>query len=266
MSIGISHGSKRWLIKITKSENHDSFMAKIQYQNYLSSCGIPAPGIKCYPKQFYNALFMIMDYVDSGIFVDTSKPRYLNPIVDSFLKINNAYIKRNINIDPILIKESIDEENWNAPHNALFDFSRFPEETRWIDQKMNDSLELIKKRKSIDRNIISHHDWSGKHFRFSKSKITIIYDWDSLRYASIYSALAKAALTYVYNDEIGRPFFSTPDQIHSFLVKYQELSNSKFAEKEIELIAAHTTYTGSKIAKCMCTNIYIDEKDLIGAS
>ena len=29
--------------------------------------------------------------------------------------------------------------------------------------------------------VVGHHDWSGKHFRFADGRVTVVYDWDSLR-------------------------------------------------------------------------------------
>ena len=117
------------------------------------------------------------------------------------------------------------------------------------------ALDIINE-KNGENCILSHLDWSGKHFKFDENnEITIIYDWDSLFYTDLYGSIARAALTYVYNDEIGKPGFSTIEEIERFIHLYEEYQGRNFTSDEYVQIAGHLTYISSKICKIRATFI-----------
>ena len=96
-------------------------------------------------------------------------------------------------------------------------------------------------------------DWTGKHFRFKNGQITVIYDWDSLGYMSLFRCIASAALTFPYNDEIGLVKFSSHDDLLAFLQDYQMAGGFRFEKRVVQLISAYCTYHASYICKCLCT-------------
>ena len=83
-----------------------------------------------------------MEYNDQGEFRDIREETYLRPVVKEFQKLHAAYKiisgRKKIVVEKLWAGDLKTE--WHNPLNTLFDFSRFREETRWIDDKMYASL------------------------------------------------------------------------------------------------------------------------------
>ena len=47
--------------------------------------------------------------------------------------------------------------------------------------------------------VLGHVDWSGKHFRFVDDRITVVYDWDSVRVATEAVIVGNAAVSFTAN-------------------------------------------------------------------
>lgn len=254
-SLGAASGDRKYLVKAIKDEE-DRYQEIIAYLDELRMHGIRCPEI-FKSKKFGNILFILMEFNDHGKFQDLRDDTYLRQVVKEFHKLHAAYKqildKKEIAVEKLWSGDLKTE--WYNPHNSLFDFSRFQEETRWIDEKMHDCLNVIKE-KNRENCLLSHLDWSGKHFKFDENnEITIIYDWDSLYYTNLYGSIARAALTYVYNDEIGKPGFSTIKEIVRFIHLYEEYQGRNFTSDGYVQIAGHLTYISSKICKIRATFI-----------
>jgi hypothetical protein len=254
-SLGVISGNRRYFVKALKDEE-DRYQEIIAYLVELRMHCIRCPVI-FKSKKLGGILFILMEYNVHGEFQDLRDDKYLRPVVKELHKLHTSYKqildKKEIAVEKLWSGDL--KTGWYNPHNSLFDFSRFQEETRWIDDKMHESLNVINEEN--EKNcILSHLDWSGKHFKFDKNnEITIIYDWDSLFYTNLYGSIARAALTYVYNDEIGKPGFSTIDEIARFIHLYEEYQGRNFISDEYIQIAGHLTYISSKICKIRATFI-----------
>ena len=270
VSVGLSLGFSltngvRVFCKISLETNSKTIAIKTRYHKFLFEQGINCPKVLAGPLIYKKCAVVFMEFHQNGDFVDTRVPKYKTEMIKELVKLNSQfgeYQKRHgITDDEIMIISDIaSEKRWYRTHNNLFDFDKFQNETAWIDSKMADSMKIIKKLERYDRYLISHGDWSGKHFRFIGDRISIIYDWDSQQYMSLYRIIAKSALTHTYNDEIGNIIFADKDQIVEFIEEYQNFSGSRFDEKELGLISAYCTYVASYICKCLCT--YFENREV----
>jgi hypothetical protein len=238
-----------------KWEDIETLKFKIDYQNYLQNNDVKTLKYLSPPVLQDNQFFIISEFNQNGEFVDTQRPEYRKVIARELLKINNCFKQYPIkdNKKYSLIEDNISEDGWADTHNVNFNFSRHKNETSWINEKMHDSLKTIKEYSEFENKVISHNDFTGKHFRFKDGAITIIYDWDSLNYMSLYRNVASAALTFPYNDEIGNIKFSGYNDLFAFFDDYQEAGNFRFNKNELTLLSAYCTYLASYTCKCMCT-------------
>jgi hypothetical protein len=256
LGILLENGNKiHFKVLNKKWEDIETLKFKIDYQNYLQNSGVKTLIYLSPPIFQDNQYFIISEFNQEGEFVDTQRPEYRKLIAYELEKINNCF-----NHNPFkdikkynLIKDDISEKGWADTHNINFDFSRHKKETSWIDDRMHDSLKTIREYSDFEKKVISHNDFTGKHFKFKDGKIAIIYDWDSLNYMSLYRNIASAAMTYPYNDEIGNIKFSGYNDLFVFFNDYQEAGNFRFTKNELTLLSAYCTYLASYTCKCLCT-------------
>ena len=71
-----------------------------------------------------------------------------------------------------------DEVLWPEPHSIRFDFPRTAQGAEWIDDLTIQARGRL--RAPRDERVIDYFDWRVENLAFRGSKITAIYDWDSV--------------------------------------------------------------------------------------
>lgn len=87
--------------------------------------------------------------------------------------------------------------------HAILQLEEFNADGEYKDPHLTEimNMQAESAKKIIDSNpdgkiILSHEDWSNKHFRFKDGKISIIYDWDSIKRVSELYTIAVACCNY----------------------------------------------------------------------
>jgi hypothetical protein len=138
---------------------------------------------------------------------------------------------------------------WPAEaHAPIFDFDATGAGAEWIDALGAQAKTQITPDGPL---LAGHGDWSGKHFRFAQSRITAIYDWDSLGLRSEAALVGTAAITYTTRFDLpGVPRMPSPDETRAFIDEYSNARATPLTRDEREQIAAHALLLAAYTARC----------------
>ena len=140
------------------------------------------------------------------------------------------------------------EELWPPPHNALFDFEATTEGAEWIDTAAAGAKAIVD---DFDgRIVVGHADWSVDQIRMKNGKVSVVYDWDSLRPEKEVVVVGIAASNFTSTWSLGVPNPPTPEETRLFIEDYEAARGKRFSEAEHEAIAAATIYAIAYIARC----------------
>lgn len=141
---------------------------------------------------------------------------------------------------------------WPAPHSALFDFRRSPAQSRWIDELAALARESILSSGVVADELITHTDWSSKHFRFrDDSTVAIACDWYSLKISEELRSVGAAAATHPYNWYTPvQSMTPSPERMSAFTAEYGVARGRPFNVDEVLCVSAHACYVFCYIARC----------------
>ncbi len=149
-----------------------------------------------------------------------------------------------------------------APHNALFDFEATTEGAGWIDNAASKAKALVD---DFDGWIIvGHTDWSVDQVRLESGKVSVVYDWDSLRPEKEVVVVGIAASNFTATWGLGVPNLPTPEETQLFVKDYETARGEKFSGAEHEAIAAAAIYAIAYISRCEHA-VDVEGEDLQGS-
>ena len=103
--------------------------------------------------------------------------------------------------------------------------------------------------------VLGHLDWSGKHFRFAEDRITVVYDWDSVRVATEAVIVGNAAFSFTANWDLpGVDPAPDPGEVGAFIDDYDAARGSRLTRRERAQIVACGAYLMAYIARCEHAN------------
>jgi hypothetical protein len=137
---------------------------------------------------------------------------------------------------------------WPVPHNALFDFEATVAGAEWIDEIAGKAKKILDN--SPGRMVVGHADWSVKHFRFKGGKVSVIYDWDSLRLGKETNLVGHAATHFPYTEYFDVPRRASPEEARYFVEGYESAREAPFSEEERAAVSAAATYGLAYTARC----------------
>lgn len=241
---------------LTGKQDLGALQSICDFQGFLYDRGFPCPRVLKQPLPFNQSRNVVLTqaFTDVGQYVDTRNPLYRQEMANLLWRLHELASGYMQNHDLSAFKREIIqfERLWPDPHNALFDFSRHADRCGWVDDCARRSLEIIQALQGCDSPLLSHTDWSSKHFRFDEAgKATIIYDWDSIQYLGELSSLAKAAATFPYNWHTGQSSHTpTLAEARGFIADYEQARGAPLTEEQLRYCSAHSAYVIAYICKC----------------
>lgn len=148
------------------------------------------------------------------------------------------------------LKELPKNKIWDIPHSAIFNFENSSVGAEWIIEKAALSKRHINTLAG-GCPIISHSDWSNKHFKFNETGIIMIYDWDSLCLIDELYSLGLACSTFTATWEFETRVIPTPEESRRFVKEYETQIDKIFSQQELQVISAYAANTICYIARCM---------------
>jgi Ser/Thr protein kinase RdoA (MazF antagonist) len=99
--------------------------------------------------------------------------------------------------------------------------------------------------------VVGHTDWSGKHVRFDAGRVTVVYDWDSLRLGPEAVVVGNAAMTFTANFDLpGTARAPAPDEMRAFVDEYSAARPTPLTRTERDHVAACATFIAAYTARC----------------
>jgi hypothetical protein len=225
-----------------------TLQAVCQVQDYLANCGFPAPQIILPPIQHGNTLASIETLLDAGENCDAHNPSVRREMAIGLAQ-QIQLAQPLVNLPDLPLSRFQSTLLWEKPHNALFDFERTVEGAEWIDD-----IATSAKAEYSSANYplqVGHMDWSVKNMRFDNSKLSAIYDWDSLRLENelviLGNALKGFLTTWYVNVESIVP---TPEEVNLFIQDYESVRKQAFTRTEQQIIRAAFLYSMAYTARC----------------
>ena len=246
---------RRVVVKVHQSrEDSETLTAVVEVQAHHHRVGFRCPEPLGGPVPVADRLATVEALVVDGEPGDTHEPgrrRLVAEALAEHLEIaracgSPAALRRGWNAYPT-------DRLWPAEaHDARLDLAGTAAGAEWIDA----FAARVKPTATRDaRPVLGHLDWSGKHFRFAEGRITVVYDWDSVRVATEAVIVGNAAFAFTANWDLpGVDPAPGPDEVSAFLDDYDAARASRLTSGERAQIVACGAYLMAYVARCEHAN------------
>jgi hypothetical protein len=254
-SVGISIGlrlenKERIFVKILGNKEKEDHLKSINgVLRFLRSNKYPCPEPLSGVHPFLGGLATAQSYEDDGVSLD-SHDKGIFSLQAKYLSRLHELLGEYRDTEHIPLKIVEKDAPWGKPHNAFFDFDSTESGSEWIYEKGMDTKKVIA-REAAGKIILSHTDWSNKHFRFKDGGVSVIYDWDSLHMADELCSLGMACSTFTATWYFKTRIIPTPEESLGFVEEYQRHHGRTFSRPELDVISAHAANVITYIARCM---------------
>lgn len=255
LSVGASFGlllssGRRIFLKAHPRERPSEYLEAVhRVQGHLHHRGFPCPRPILGPKPFGKSLATVDEFVDKGEIPDGRDPKARREMAEALVR----QIELAGEVQDI---QGLDkgwpwpkkDELWPPPHSLLFDFESTSEGAEWID-------ETASRAKSIVDNfdgpvIVGHTDWSADQIRLENGRVSVVYDWDSLRPEKEVVIAGIAASNFTSTWSLGVPNPPSPEETRLFIEDYEAARGEPFSKAERKAIDAAAIYAIAYIARC----------------
>jgi hypothetical protein len=255
LSVGASFGlrlgdGRRVFLKAHPPDRPHQFLRAVRrVQRHLFKQGFPAPRPLVDPAPFGPGLATVDEFVDEGEHEDAHDPnirrtmaRTLAWLIDLTGEVPDV---RGLDRGWCWPKKG---KLWPEPHNALFDFEATAAGAEWIDEVAEEAKRIIDD--FDDEVVVGHTDWSVDQMRFKGGEVSVVYDWDSLRFEKEIVVVGHGASHFSATWHLDMPNPPSPKETWLFVEDYEGARGKPFSEQEREAIAAAAIYGIAYTARC----------------
>lgn len=230
--VGARCGERNVVLKVHSWNASIERLSAIQrVQRELASLGIPAPRPLVEPTKLGAGIVTVEAFL-AGDVANGHDPKVLRTLARELHRFISKGRKVKIldGLDgPALLLDS-DTTLWPVAHSPRFDFEATKEGTEWIDD-----LAWSARRRLVDLEgepSIGYLDWRVGNLGFIGSKLTAIYDWDSIGLATEAFTVGSGAATF--STDWSQPNGSIPrvDEMRAFVSAYEKERGASFDDKE----------------------------------
>jgi Ser/Thr protein kinase RdoA (MazF antagonist) len=255
-SVGVVHGvcladGRRVVVKAFQPhESAETLQAVQDVQSYLHRHGFPCPAPLAAPGPLVNGLAVAEELVDHGDIRETHDPacrRLMAEALAWHLELTRARGRPPALSRGWSLYES--PQLWpRAAHTPAVDLHATAAGAEWIDAIAARAKALAGRSGDV---VVGHHDWSGKHVRFAEDRVTVVYDWDSVRLGREAVVVGNAAMTFTANFDLpGVQLAPAPDEVRAFVDEYSAARPVPLTRAEREHVAACATFIAAYTARC----------------
>lgn len=255
ISVGAAFGllledGSRVVVKAHPAGRNVGFLeASCRVQRHLFERDFPCPRPILGPAPFGEGSAVVEAFEDRGERADAHEPWVRREMAGTLARV----IRQSSEVPDVgglrLDWTWPEDRLWPAPHNALFDFEATAAGVGWIDEVAAAAKRVVDA--STGPIVVGHGDWSVKHFRFENGKVSVVYDWDSLRLTKEAIVVGSAAATFPATWYL--PVVSlapSPDEMRLFLQEYEAGRERTFPAEERDAVVAAAIYAMSYSARC----------------
>jgi hypothetical protein len=245
---------RRVVVKIFRPGTDPAFVdSLIAVQRSLDGRGFPCPTVLGPRRSFGASDAIVMPLLDQGEYVNAAEPT-VRAEWAALLHRQIESCRPFANLPGFLSWRPRLGQLWHEPHNVLFDFEHTQRGAEWIDAIATDALAVLERQR--EPLLLGHADWSAKHFRYSPrrpegQRITVVYDWDSLRYGTEIEIVAGAAMSFTVTWYVpGCDALPTVEDSLAFVADYEAARLAPFSTGERRALMAAARYATAYTARC----------------
>lgn len=243
-------GGRRILLKVHPPGRALRFLRAVYLvQRHLFARSFPCPEPITGPRPFGHGLATVEAFVDDGEFADAHEPEIRLEMACKLARmIELAATVSDVRALSQTWKLPPDRGLWPVPHNALFDFGATAAGAEWIDEIAGRAKETLDT--SPGKMVVGHSDWSGNQMRFEGGKVSVAYDWDSLRLDKETNLVGHGATHFPYTEYFDVPRRASPAEARFFVKEYETARGAPFSEQEHVAVCAAATYGLAYTSRC----------------
>jgi hypothetical protein len=255
---------RRIMLKAHPPDRTPRFLdAVYRVQRHLYERGFPCPAPITGPLPFGRGFATVEAFVDKGECADAHEPEIRHEMAQVLARmIELAATVSDVRALSRAWKLPPHSGLWPVPHNALFDFEATAAGAEWIDEIASKAKRVLDH--SRGRTVVGHADWSAKHFRFKDGKVSVIYDWDSLRLDKETNLVGYTATHFPYTEYFDVPRRASPEEARLLVEEYEIARGTPFSEQERIAVSAAAAYGLAYSARCEHA-IDLEGRDLRGS-
>jgi hypothetical protein len=145
--------------------------------------------------------------------------------------------------------EPVIDDLWPEPHDLRFDFLGTAAGAEWIDDMARAARATLVATPLPD--VVGHLDWRVQNLGFAGSRVSAIYDWDSVGLVPEAALVGSASVIHPVDWRLDQPDpLPTLDQLDGFVADYETARGAPFDHDEREVLAAGQRWAASYGARC----------------
>lgn len=215
----------------------------------LVAAGVPAPAPLAGPLVLGNGWLTVEEHRDgdSADGCDPAVRRGMASALHDFVDAARPHAGSGW-IGPWLGEPVIDDL-WPEPHDLRFDFLGTAAGAEWIDDAARAARATLAATALPD--VVGHLDWRVQNLAFAGSRVSAIYDWDSVGLVPEAALVGSASVIHPIDWRLGQPDpLPTLDQVDGFVADYEAARGAPFDGDESEVLAAGQRWVASYGARC----------------
>jgi hypothetical protein len=255
--VGARLGAQEAVMKVHRWRASAPRLAAIQrVQSEFSLVGLPAPRPLLEPVNLGSGIVTVEELL-SGDVVDGHDDQVRKVLAQELCHFISA--SHNVtDVDGLELPALLGEPGaplWPTPHSPRFDFESTSRGAEWIDELAWSARRRL--AALTGEEVIGHLDWRVGNLGFVGSKLTAIYDWDSIGLATEAFVVGSAAATF--SSDWSRPGGSLPslDEMRAFVEEYQQARGKDFDVDELEVVDAANLVLIAYGARCQHSDIVL---------
>jgi hypothetical protein len=255
--IGVRLGHQDIVLKFHRWHASLERLVAIQrVQGELHALGIPAPRPLFEPTEFGSGV-LTMEELLPGDVADGHDARIRRVLAQELFRLIVAgrSVEDTSGLDgPALLFES-PLTLWPTPHSPRFDFVASQGGAEWIDE-----LAWSARRRLVDLSRtpdIGHLDWRVSNLGFVGTKLTAIYDWDSIGLATETFTVGSAAATFSTDWSKASGSVPSLQAMKAFVADYEHARGRAFDASELDEVDAANLLLVAYGARCQHSDVLL---------
>jgi hypothetical protein len=216
----------------------------------LVAAGVPAPAPLAGPLVLGNGWLTVEEHRDRGDSADGCDPavrRGMASALHDFVDAARPHA-RSSRIGAWLGEPVIDDL-WPEPHDLRFDFLGTAAGAEWIDDAARAARATLAAMAFAD--VVGHLDWRVQNLAFAGSRVSAIYDWDSVGLVPEAALVGSASVIHPVDWRLDQPDpLPTLDRLDGFVGDYEAARGAPFDDDERQVLAAGQRWVASYGARC----------------
>jgi hypothetical protein len=215
----------------------------------LAAAGVPAPAPLAGPLTLGNGWLTIEDHRggDSADGRDPAVRRGMARALHDF--VDAARPQAGSGGLVTWLGEPVIDHLWPEPHDLRFDLRGTAAGAEWIDEAARAARATLAATAFPD--VVGHLDWRVQNLAFAGSRVSAIYDWDSVALVPEPALVASSSVIHPIDWRLDQPDpLPTLDELDAFVADYEAARGTAFDEAERELLAAGQRWVATYGARC----------------